>query len=98
MADEEQDVPQEQPAVQEAPQLPAHLSPQWFDADAPVPAFMAGNPNWMNVSGNVDEVVHVRMPDGSYQKTTSPIHLGVWLLQQHATVIAEPKEGEVGGN
>lgn len=76
----------------EAGTLPAHLTPQMFELDAPVPAFMAGNPNWMNLSGSVDEVVHVRMPDGSVQKTTSPIHLGRWLTEQHATVIAEPKE------
>ena len=92
MADE-QDVPQAQPAP-----LPAHLNPQWFSEGAPVPAFMAGNPNWMNISGSVDETVHVRMPDGEVQKTTSPIHLGRWLLEQHATVIAAPKEVLVGGN
>ena len=98
MPDNEQDVTQEQPAIQEAPALPAHLNPQWFDADAPIPAFMAGNSNWMNVNGSVDETVWVRMPDGEVRKTQSPIHLGLWLLQQHATVIAEPKEEEVGGN
>jgi hypothetical protein len=92
MADNDQDVTQEQPAVQAAPQLPAHLNPQWFADGASIPAFMAGNSNWMNISGSVDEVVHVRMPDGQYQKTTSPIHLGVWLLLQHAQIIPEPKE------
>ena len=90
--------PAKEPAPEAAPKdsveaaLPDHLKPQWFDAGAPVPAFMANDSNWMNNAGVQDETVHVRMGDGSYQKTMYPIHLGLWL-QGGAKIIAEPKEG-----
>lgn len=74
------------------PALPAHLKPAWFEEGAPVPGIMENNPNWMNVSGSIDETVYVRFPDGSVEPTTSLIHLAHWLLESGAVIIAQPQE------
>ena len=94
MADNEEKTQPEEKKAKKAdePQaeLPAHLRPEHFAEDAKVPGFMQ-HPNWMNVP-DAGEVVHVRFPDGAYHRTTNGIHLGKWVLQEHAQIIPAPKE------
>lgn len=76
----------------EAPAFPAHLKPEWFADGAPVPEWMAANPDWMNQANMQTGPIWVRFPDGSEHPTTNPIHLGRFILEAHAQIIPIPQE------